>query len=81
MDISRSERSLDSYGKLHKKELKSKLLYKNQPVISLSRREAEAVYKLAASLSNYENDDSRIAKLMNFKIKEDKNSYVKLNVS
>lgn len=47
---------------LHKKQLKSNMVDRHQKQIHLSKEEKQAAYKLAAALSNFDNQDLRVLK-------------------
>ena len=65
------------YEKLHRKQLKSKIVYKNEPELFLSKEECNAAYKLAAALANYDEDDYRSLKFLDLKERKTK-SMIKL---
>jgi len=57
-------------GALHRKTLKGKALDKHKKVVSLTEEEAQAAKRLADALSNYDKDDQRNVKFLEFQVKQ-----------
>ncbi|KRX07968.1 WD40-repeat-containing domain [Pseudocohnilembus persalinus] len=73
----KSEKKKDHFNHLYRSELKGKLLYRSNQQISLSKSEAEAAYRLAAALTNYDQDDQKALKFLEIKIKKSPNKQQK----
>jgi len=69
VDALKQKQKIDQLAKLHKQELKGKMLYRKHPTY-LSKEEADAAFRLAAALSNYDKDDIRTLRLLEVRVRE-----------